>query len=173
MIQKKITHCFEERKFRQIVANQWEKNNCKNLHESLVVLLLLLVIFLSYQAPSSAYTLSNNYFTNCGSNNIIIFSSRTFVNDLNPGSVLFTKQSSSVTDHKQSSETPSLYQTKRIFRQQSSYDFEINTNGTYLVCLHFFNSIDVSATIFDVSASDFLLSFILQVLDFRMRVFLC
>lgn len=127
--------------------NHWEK-----LHEPLVILLLFLVIFLSYQLPSSAYTLPDNYFINCGSNDNINFSSRTFVGDLNPGSVSFTKQDSSVTDLKQSSETPPLYQTARIFRQESSYDFEINTNGTYIVRLHFFNSTDVSAAVFDVSA---------------------
>ncbi|XVE87053.1 hypothetical protein DITRI_Ditri18aG0085100 [Diplodiscus trichospermus] len=133
-----------------------EKFHGGNLHE----LLLFLVLFLSYQLPSSAYTLPDNYFINCGSDinvNVTSQRTRTFVGDLNSGSVSFTKQKSSVTDHKQSSETPSLYQTARIFRQQSSYEFEINTDATYLVRLHFFNSTELSAAVFNVSASGFLL----------------
>ncbi|XVF61263.1 hypothetical protein PTKIN_Ptkin08bG0116100 [Pterospermum kingtungense] len=133
-----------------------EKYHRDEPHEPLVVLLLL-VLFWSYQQPSSAYTLPDNYFINCGSNNNINFHNRTFVGDLNSNSVSFTKQNSSVTNHNLSSETTALYQTARIFRQQSSYDFEINTNGTYLVRLHFFNSTDLSAAVFNVSASRFLL----------------
>ncbi|XWS45212.1 hypothetical protein CRYUN_Cryun15aG0116700 [Craigia yunnanensis] len=133
-----------------------EKFHWDKLHEPLIPLLFL-VLFLSYQLLSSAYTLPDKYFINCGSNININVTSRTFVGDLNSTSVSFTKQNSSVTDSRQSSETPSLYQTARIFRQKSSYEFEINTNGTYLVRLHFFNSTDLSAAVFNVSASGFLL----------------
>ncbi|XVE82854.1 hypothetical protein DITRI_Ditri16bG0039200 [Diplodiscus trichospermus] len=133
-----------------------EKFHWDKLREPLI-LHLFLVLFLSYQLLSSAYTLPDKYFINCGSNITINVTSRTFVGDENSESVSFTKQNSSVTDQRQSSETPSLYQTARIFRQISSYEFEINTNGTYLVRLHFFNSTDVSAAVFNVSASGFLL----------------
>ncbi|OMP01893.1 hypothetical protein COLO4_11494 [Corchorus olitorius] len=105
-----------------------------------------------------AYTLPGNYFINCGSNININVSSVTFVGDLNSGSVSFTTKASSVIDNSQSSsETPSLYQTARIFRQNSSYEFEINSNGTHLVRFHFSNSSNFSEAVFDVSASGFLL----------------
>ncbi|XP_022741188.1 probable receptor-like protein kinase At2g23200 [Durio zibethinus] len=133
-----------------------EKFHGDKLHKPLI-LLLILVLFLSYQLPSSAYTLPDKYFINCGSNININVTNRTFVGDLNSDSVSFTKQNSSVTDNRKASETPSIYQTARIFRQQSSYEFEITTNGTYLVRLHFFNSTDLSAAVFNVSASGFLL----------------
>ncbi|KAL1144628.1 hypothetical protein V6Z11_A11G245100 [Gossypium hirsutum] len=129
---------------------QWDKH-----HESLS-LFLYLVIFFSYQLPSSAYTLPDKYFINCGSNIAVNVSFQTFVGDSN-SDVSFTKQNSFVTDNRQASETPPLYQTARVFRKQSSYEFKINTNGTYLVRLHFSNSTDVSDAIFNVSASGFLL----------------
>ncbi|KAE8735886.1 putative receptor-like protein kinase [Hibiscus syriacus] len=107
---------------------------------------------------SSAYTLPDQYFINCGSNMDINVSSRTtFVGDSNSDSVSFTKGSSFVTDNSQASDTPSLYRTARIFRHMSSYKFKINTNGTYLVRLHFSNSADVSAAVFNVSTSGLLL----------------
>ncbi|KAK6237703.1 hypothetical protein QUC31_003172 [Theobroma cacao] len=111
----------------------------------------------STQVPSSAYTLPHKYFVNCGSKININVTSRTFVGDLNSDSVSFTKKNSSVRDNSQSSGTPSLYQTARIFWQQSSYEFVINTDGTYLVRLHFFNSSGLPAAVFDVSASGFIL----------------
>ncbi|XP_021273799.1 probable receptor-like protein kinase At2g23200 [Herrania umbratica] len=133
-----------------------EKFHWDKLHEPLS-LFLFLVLFLSYQLPSSAYTLPDKYFVNCGSKNNINVTSRTFVGDLNSDSVSFTKKSSSVRDNSQASGTPSLYQTARIFWQRSSYEFEINTNGTYLVRLHFFNSSGLPAAVFDVLASGFIL----------------
>ncbi|KAE8722388.1 putative receptor-like protein kinase [Hibiscus syriacus] len=126
-------------------------------HDSLCFLIFL-VIFFSYQLLSLAYTLPDQYFINCGSNiDITVSSQTTFVGDLNSDSVSFTKGSSFVTDNSQTSETPSLYQTARVFRHKSSYEFKINTNGTYLVRLHFSNSADVSAAVFNVSAFGLLL----------------
>ncbi|KAK8587102.1 hypothetical protein V6N12_021615 [Hibiscus sabdariffa] len=126
-------------------------------HESLCFPLFL-IIFLSYQLHSSAYTLPDKYFINCGSNMDVNISQATFVGDSNSDSVSCTK-GSFVTSNSQASDTPSLYQTARVFRQQCSYVFKINTNGTstYLVRLHFFNSADVSAALFNVSASGFML----------------
>ncbi|KAK8710414.1 hypothetical protein V6N13_145738 [Hibiscus sabdariffa] len=126
-------------------------------HESLCFPLFL-IIFFSYQLHSSAYTLPDKYFINCGSNMDVNVSRTTFVGDSNSDSVSCTK-GSYVTSNSQASDTPSLYQTARVFRQQCSYVFEINTNGTstYMVRLHFFNSADVSAAVFNVSASGFLL----------------
>ncbi|XVF59346.1 hypothetical protein PTKIN_Ptkin07bG0268200 [Pterospermum kingtungense] len=130
---------------------QWDK-----LHEP-SILLLFLVLFFSYQLLSSAYTLPDKYFINCGSKINLNITTQTFVGDLNSHAFSFTKQYSKVINNRQPSETRLLYQTARVFRRQSSYKFEINTNGTYLVRLHFFNSADLSAAVFNVSASGFLL----------------
>ncbi|GMJ08023.1 hypothetical protein like AT2G23200 [Hibiscus trionum] len=127
------------------------------LHHPLI-LLLFLVFFSSYQLPSSAYTLPDKYFINCGSNININISSGTYVGDMNSGLVSFTRHYSSVIDNKQASNTPSaLYQTARIFGQESSYRFKIDSNGSYLVRLHFFGSSNLRAAVFNVSASGFLL----------------
>ncbi|KAK9038731.1 hypothetical protein V6N11_023587 [Hibiscus sabdariffa] len=127
------------------------------LHQPLI-LLLFLVFFSSYQLPSSAYTLPDKYFINCGSNINLNIASRTYVGDMNSGLVSFTKQQSFAIDNNQTSKTPSaLYRTARIFWQMSSYVLEIDSNGSYLVRLHFFSPMNLSAAAFDVSASGFLL----------------
>ncbi|GMI76953.1 hypothetical protein like AT2G23200 [Hibiscus trionum] len=122
---------------------------------------LFLITFFSYQLLSSAYTLPDEYFINCGSNLDINVSQTTFLGDSNSDSdsVSCAKGSSFVTNNNQASETQSLYQTARVFRKQCSYEFKINTdaNYTYLLRLHFFNYADVSAAVFNVSASGFLL----------------
>ncbi|KAL4377539.1 hypothetical protein GQ457_02G008100 [Hibiscus cannabinus] len=129
------------------------------LHQPLILLLFLLFFSsYSYQLPSSAYTLPDKYFINCGSNINLNIASRTYVGDMNSGLVSFTKQQSFAIDNDQASKTPSaLYRTARIFRQMSSYVLEIDSNGSYLVRLHFFSPMNLSAAAFDVSASAFLL----------------
>ncbi|KAK8653678.1 hypothetical protein V6N13_127667 [Hibiscus sabdariffa] len=123
-----------------------------------LILLLFLVFFSSYQLPSSAYTLPDKYFINCGSNIDINITSRTYVGDMNSGHVSFTEQNSYVVDKKPASNTPSaLYQTARIFRKKSSYNFKIDSNGSYLVRLHFFGLSNLRTAVFNVSASGFLL----------------
>ncbi|TYH95135.1 hypothetical protein ES332_A12G086400v1 [Gossypium tomentosum] len=125
------------------------------LHEPLI-LLLFLVLFSSYQLPSSAYTLPDKYFINCGSNINLNITSRTYVGDMNPGLVSFTKQNSYFTNNKQALKTsPALYRTARIFRQKSSYVFKIDRNGPYLVRLHFFGSKKLWAAVFDVLVPGF------------------
>ncbi|KAE8704877.1 putative Kinase superfamily protein [Hibiscus syriacus] len=123
------------------------------VHQPLI-LLLFLVFFSSFQLPSSAYTLPDKYFINCGSNINLNIASRTYVGDMNSRLVSFTKQKSIVFDNKQASKTPSdLYRTARTFGQKSSYVLEIDSKGSYLVRLHFFSSMSLSAAVFDVSAS--------------------
>ncbi|GLU13502.1 hypothetical protein SLE2022_301350 [Rubroshorea leprosula] len=118
-------------------------------------LLLFLLLFLSILLSPAAYTPPDHYFINCGSKaNSSRSDGRTFIGDLiYPGSLSFTKQRSSVITNSQTSDV--LYQTVRLFKQQSSYEFDIETGGTYLVRLHFFNSTDVSEAVFDVSTVRF------------------
>ncbi|CAK7337749.1 unnamed protein product [Dovyalis caffra] len=124
--------------------------------------LLFLLYFLSlHKLPSLAYTVPDKYFINCGSDTNITTSGRIFAGDLTSGnsaSVTFTRQSSPVKDIDKSTATPPLYQTARIFRQKSFYEFVISSAGTYLVRLHFFafsSSAYLPTAIFDVSASKF------------------
>ncbi|KAF9682409.1 hypothetical protein SADUNF_Sadunf05G0106000 [Salix dunnii] len=121
--------------------------------------ILFLLHLLSLHLPSLAYTVPDKYFISCGSDTNSTASGRTFIGDLtsgNSGSFTFTGQSSPVRDSNKSTATPPLYQTARIFREQSSYEFVISSAGTYLVRLHFFSfssSASLSTALFDVLAS--------------------
>lgn len=119
--------------------------------------ILFLLHLLSLHLPSLAYTVPDKYFISCGSDTNSTASGRSFIGDLtsgNSGSFTLTGQSSPVRDSNKSTATPPLYQTARIFREQSSYEFVISSAGTYLVRLHFFSfSANLSAALFDVSAS--------------------
>ncbi|KAE8686033.1 putative receptor-like protein kinase [Hibiscus syriacus] len=143
------------------VKENFLQKYCKSMKDKLhqpLILLLFLVFFSSFQLPSSAYTLPDKYFINCGSNINLNIASRAYVGDMNSSLVSFTKQKSFVFDNKRATKTPSdLYQTARIFWQKSSYVLGIDGNGSYLVRLHFFSSMNLSAAVFDVSASRFVL----------------
>ncbi|KAJ8764233.1 hypothetical protein K2173_005973 [Erythroxylum novogranatense] len=128
------------------------------IQSSVLYLHLLLLHFLSAQLPSSAYNLPDKYFINCGSSSNDNTTSRAFTGDMNPGSFTFTKKNSTVENVNKSAATSILYQTARIFRQESSYKFEITIKGTYLVRLHFFafsSPANLSSALFDVSASGY------------------
>ncbi|KAL3526823.1 hypothetical protein ACH5RR_011479 [Cinchona calisaya] len=88
----------------------------------------------------SACTLPDDYFINCGSSASTTVDRRNFVGDVNPNSfTLQTSHSSIATRSPSANSSPSssLYDTARIFRQQSSYDLNIAENGTYVVRFHF------------------------------------
>ncbi|KAK4584761.1 hypothetical protein RGQ29_022455 [Quercus rubra] len=143
-----------------------EKLQFLKIHLSPFAALLFLLQFLSL-----AYSLTeNNFFINCGSATNANTDLRNFVGDLNSSdsvssSFSFTGHSSPVTNSNQSSGTSStLYQTARIFRSNSSYEFDIPNNGIYIVRLHFFafsTPTDLSTALFDVwtSGSSLLLNF--------------
>ena len=131
-------------------------------------LFIFLLQFSFLHFISSAYNIPDKYFINCGSKENENNGTRNFIGDKNSGSLTsgsfsITKHGSSVSDNNQSPNTPKLYHTARIFRKQSSYQFEFETDDisiTYLVRLHFFaftSEIDLSTAVFDVSASGFLL----------------
>ncbi|KAI9166068.1 hypothetical protein LWI28_025732 [Acer negundo] len=129
--------------------------------ESILLPLIFLFQFSSILLIASAYTLPDKYFINCGSETDINSVDRVFTGDLNSGSVSFTKGSSQVLDSNQvaGQASTTIYQTARVFRQPSSYEFEIsNTSITYLVRLHFFaflSTTNLSTAVFDVSISEF------------------
>ncbi|XP_012490258.2 probable receptor-like protein kinase At5g24010 [Gossypium raimondii] len=120
--------------------------------QNLLLLQLLLLLSLS-----SAYTPPDKYFINCGSNsNVSGSGGRNFVGDLNSGVSFFVGQSSPVPYANPSSSQ--LYQSARIYRRPSFYEFVINESGTYFVRLHFFVSSsdsNLATAKFNVSASGF------------------
>ncbi|KAK4260126.1 hypothetical protein QN277_003283 [Acacia crassicarpa] len=129
---------------------------------SMFSFLLLLLQFSSSMA--SAYTVPDKYFINCGSNlNVEDGGDRVFVgDDSTSASVCFPRQSSAVKERNNSSTTPPLYQTARIFRVPSGYQFKIGENegGCYLVRLHFYafsSGETLSSARFNVASAGFLL----------------
>ncbi|GMY21676.1 probable receptor-like protein kinase At5g24010 [Fagus crenata] len=132
-------------------------------HKILFQLFLLLPLhFSSLLLPSSAYTVPDKYFINCGAGfNTTIDDGRVFVGDQNSCS-FSTGKSEHVMSSNSSIGIPLLYQTARVYRQPCSYKFEINQNGTYIVRLHFFVflspanvSANLSDALFNVLASGF------------------
>ncbi|KAE8650120.1 hypothetical protein Csa_010248, partial [Cucumis sativus] len=81
---------------------------------------------------------------------------RTFIgaNATNTISFRFTPQNfGQVVDH--STESPTLYDSNRIFKDSSFYEFEVDQDVVHIVRLHFspFNfSTDLSTSLFNVSA---------------------
>nr|KJB43831.1 hypothetical protein B456_007G218700 [Gossypium raimondii] len=101
----------------------------------LLQLLLLLPLSLAYAPPDNG---------------------QNFVGDLNSGVSFFVGQSSPVPHANPSSSQ--LYQSARIYRRPSFYEFVINENNTYFVHLHFFVSSsdsNVATAKFNVSALGF------------------
>ncbi|XP_059457517.1 probable receptor-like protein kinase At5g24010 [Corylus avellana] len=117
--------------------------------------LLLPLLFSSLLLLSSAYTVPDKYFINCGASEKVTTNEsppRNFVGDQDfSGGKGKTVESSN-------SSIDTLYRTARVYERTSSYEFQINENGTYIVRLHFFvfsSSPDLSVALFDVWASGF------------------
>ncbi|KAL0543103.1 hypothetical protein IC582_018190 [Cucumis melo] len=132
--------------------------SCSDLHTLFSHIFLCLLFSLHVQP----YTSPNKYFVNCGSQTTVFNAGRTFIGDLNTTNTIsfrFTPQNSDqVVDH--STESPSLYDSIRIFKDPSFYEFEVDQDAVHIVRLHFspFNfSTDLSTSLFNVSASGFLL----------------
>ncbi|KAG6729102.1 probable receptor-like protein kinase At5g24010 [Carya illinoinensis] len=124
----------------------------------------LMVLFLNLQFPSflllsSASALPTKYFINCGSVSNISLSGREFVGDMNLGSFSVGSSSAINTVTTNSSTDSSLYQTARIFKNPSSFDFDIIDFGIYYVRVHFFpfssGRTNLADAHFDVSAFNF------------------
>ncbi|PRQ48084.1 putative protein kinase RLK-Pelle-CrRLK1L-1 family [Rosa chinensis] len=134
-------------------------HNCRTLHIPLFSQLVLLLQFSSLHFLSLAYEVQEKYFVNCGSDANLDLNGRNFIGDLKPDSFSFSKGSETIKGTNLT--ISSLYQTARVFSQQSYYNFEITETGTYLVRLHFFPfssaSSNLSTGIFNVSDSKFTL----------------
>ncbi|XP_043724642.1 probable receptor-like protein kinase At5g24010 [Telopea speciosissima] len=128
--------------------------------EKLRILSLTLLFFLQFtyvHLPSLAFTPSDNYLIDCGSNANTTIDNRVFVGDSTHHDSIFLSAGRTValTDPNPSPGSSSLYQTARVFSSISSYEFEIKKNGTHLVRLHFFpfssQGYDLRSALFHVS----------------------
>ncbi|CAL9002232.1 unnamed protein product [Prunus brigantina] len=122
-----------------------------NIHIPLFSLLFFLFHFSSLHFLSLAYEQPDKYFVNCGSKANESLTGRVFTADSSSG-FLCLEKSKAV---ESTNPSQSLYQTARIFYNQSYYEFPIAENGTYIVRLHFlaFSSpINLSSALFNVSA---------------------
>ncbi|XP_031742487.1 probable receptor-like protein kinase At2g23200 [Cucumis sativus] len=122
--------------------------------------IFLCLLFFSLHVQS--YTSPDKYFVNCGSQTTVFNAGRSFIGDLNTTNTISFRfiphNSGQVVDH--STESPSLYDSIRIFKDPSFYEFEVDQDTVHIVRLHFspFNfSTDLSTSVFNVSASGFLL----------------
>lgn len=99
----------------------------------------LIIIFLFFLPFSSAYTLPNEHFINCGSDsNFTGSNGRNFVGERYAGVSFFIGKTSTTRETTSSADVSQLYRRVRIYSQPSFYEFIIKTSGTYFVRLHFF-----------------------------------
>jgi hypothetical protein len=126
-------------------------------HKILFHLCLLLPLhFSSLLLLSSAVTVPDKYFINCGArSSATINNDQVFVADSNSKSNSFSTGKSEKVSNSSTSIQLELYQTARVYRQPCSYRFVIDQNSTYIIRLHFFASrTDLYDALFNVSASN-------------------
>ncbi|KAK1304957.1 putative receptor-like protein kinase [Acorus calamus] len=123
----------------------------------------LTILLLITTASSSAYTPDDTYLLNCGSASSTtpseVGDTRPFLPDTDHSSFSTSfANDASVQDPNPSPGTSDLYHTARIFTAASSYTFNIKSNGTLLVRLHFYAfptpNHNLSAAIFDICANN-------------------
>ncbi|KAH9667384.1 putative receptor-like protein kinase [Citrus sinensis] len=118
--------------------------------------LIFLLHLLSVGLNCAAYSLPEKYFINCGSDTEVTSGNRIFRGDRNSDSISFSEPSYPVKNSSQLPDTLALYQTARVFDQSSHYEFDISSNGTHLVRLHFFafsSAKNLYNAVFNVSTS--------------------
>ncbi|KAI5325293.1 hypothetical protein L3X38_034367 [Prunus dulcis] len=123
------------------------------IHIPLFSLVFFLFHFSSLHFLSLAYEQPDKYFVNCGSKDDANLSGRVFTAD--SSSVYLCSDSEKSRAIESTNQSRNLYQTARIFYNQSHYEFTIAENGTYIVRLHFLtfsSSVNLSSALFDVLA---------------------
>ncbi|XP_027345872.1 probable receptor-like protein kinase At2g23200 [Abrus precatorius] len=126
------------------------------LHTTQHTLFTVLVFLLQFSS-SLGYKFPDKYFINCGSSSDVTESGKGYVGESNPDYPA-THFTNSKTESSESSVSSPLYQTARIFKNESWYEFSTETNGTYLLRLHFFafsSSSNLSSARFNVSIPRF------------------
>ncbi|KAJ1698948.1 hypothetical protein LUZ63_007460 [Rhynchospora breviuscula] len=123
--------------------------------------LTLVLISLLYTC-SRSFTPTDNYLVNCGSSGNTLVGTRLFVGDANLTSKTLSAPkgiiANTTTNSVASFDSPSLYQTARIFTNPSSYSFQIQQQGRHFIRLHFYpfvyQNYDLSTAKFNVSTQD-------------------
>ncbi|KAL1224431.1 putative receptor-like protein kinase [Cardamine amara subsp. amara] len=144
-----------------------------------VSLFVIMVVIVLLPHLSSAYSRPEKFYINCGSDSNVSYG-QTFVGDKNASgngnSVSFTENGTEVFENKAST-APDIYRTVRIFRQPSSYKFQLDSVGLHFVRLHFSavsSMKELLAASFNVSATSglnhLLKSFSLQKITVTPRV---
>ncbi|XP_020206029.1 probable receptor-like protein kinase At5g24010 [Cajanus cajan] len=116
----------------------------------------VLVFLLQFPLLGYQYNVPDKYFINCGSDSSVTESGKAYVGETE--SNLKTNFNSSNTERSESPPLSPLYQTARIFRKDSWYEFNIDPTGTFLVRLHFYafcSPSNLSSARFNVSVPAF------------------
>ncbi|XP_062076995.1 probable receptor-like protein kinase At5g24010 [Humulus lupulus] len=116
----------------------------------------LLILSLS----ESDYTRPDKYFIACGSkSNVTTNERQSFVGDrAHPPFFLSPGRSKAIITDETSNDMSSLYKTARVIETPSSYELEVDQDGTYMVRLHFHSfpsEFNLSEAFFDVLASGY------------------
>ncbi|KAG1362386.1 putative receptor-like protein kinase [Cocos nucifera] len=124
------------------------------------LLLGITILYSSFHLSSSAFTPTNSYFLACGSTSNIPLATDNTPRNFTPDSGYLTSNSKSIylSNHHLSSNSSDLYATARAFTERSTYRFELDSQGTRVLRLHFFSFTDQNHSLatarFNVSALD-------------------
>ncbi|GFP78934.1 probable receptor-like protein kinase at2g23200 [Phtheirospermum japonicum] len=108
--------------------------------------------------PSATYTPDVSYFINCGSSSSISIDTRAFAGDGKPAGKFILSGRGSKSVENSSASDVEIYQTARIFRKPTYYEFDVGQTGLYVVRFHFYpfpSMGNLSNARFSVSASGF------------------
>ncbi|KAL0343544.1 UNVERIFIED_CONTAM: putative receptor-like protein kinase [Sesamum angustifolium] len=106
--------------------------------QSLEIFSCLLLLLFHFSFHSCDYSLPEQYFVNCGSaSSPIVYGRRTFTGDVNSEKIVLSSGGNTPVEDPGSS-ADELYRSARVFRKPSSYELDIDHDGTYVVRFHFF-----------------------------------
>ncbi|KAL0350545.1 UNVERIFIED_CONTAM: putative receptor-like protein kinase [Sesamum radiatum] len=106
--------------------------------QSLEIFSCFLLLLFHFSLHSCDYSLPEQYFINCGSaSSPIVYGRRTFTGDVNSEKIVLSSGGNSPVEDPGSS-ADELYRSARVFRKPSSYELDIDHDGTYVVRFHFF-----------------------------------
>lgn len=113
----------------------------------------LFILLLGFFCVSSGFDPADNYLIDCGSSKDTNVGNRVFVADKSASKFLSASQDI-LADNTKSDDSP-IYQTARVFTEQSSYKFPITKSGRHWIRLYFspfvYQSYDMSSATFSVS----------------------
>ncbi|KAG1362387.1 Receptor-like protein kinase HERK 1 [Cocos nucifera] len=118
------------------------------------------ILYLSFHLSSSAFIPTNSYFLACGSTSNISLATDNPARNFTPDSGYLTSNSKSIplSNAHSSSKSTDIYATARAFTECFTYRFNLDSQGTHVLRLHFFSFTDLNHNLatarFNVSALD-------------------